>query len=70
MEIQDSMKQIGKTLVTILWAMLASGTATAEAPSARALARALIDSSAFPGGLVIHIGCGDGGLTAELDGGG
>ncbi|MHC4198656.1 MAG: class I SAM-dependent methyltransferase, partial [Planctomycetota bacterium] len=42
-----------------------SGSA-ARAPDAKALAREILDSTGVKGGLVVHVGCGDGKLTAAL----
>jgi len=45
----------------------ASGSA-ARAPDAKALAREILDATGVKGGLVVHVGCGDGKLTAALGG--
>ena len=38
----------------------------ASAPPERALARQILDATGISGGLVVHLGCGDGKLTAAL----
>ena len=49
-------------LATILLALAAADSASAAAP----VAQRIRDSSGVRGGLVVHVGCGDGTLTAEL----
>jgi outer membrane protein assembly factor BamB len=41
-------------------------TATGVTPTANDLAKQILDSSGVRGGLVVHLGCGDGRLTAAL----
>jgi len=56
------------TTVTVVAAWLAASrgvTADKIAPKAQQ-ARAILEASGFSGGLVVHLGCGDGELTAAL----
>jgi len=45
---------------------IGAGVAAAQPESARSVAEQLIEQSGATGGLVVHIGCGDGKLTAAL----
>ncbi len=49
-------------LTLVLWA----GVAQAQDGNSDALARNLLDHSGVKGGIVVHLGCGDGKLTAAL----
>jgi len=61
-----------KTAVGIgLWLLISTtatllGPATAMAAAAQMQAEAVLDAAGVNGGLVVHIGCGDGNLTAAL----
>ena len=45
---------------------LLAGAAPATQPEAAASAQAILDTSGVQGGIVVHLGCGDGKLTAAL----
>jgi len=50
--------------VMVVWAM--AGAAVAAEASPQVQARAILRAANVQGGLVVHVGCGDGGLTAAL----
>ena len=52
-----------------LAAWLLAACAAAAAPAEGELARRILDATAVKGGLVVHVGCGDGKLTAALHAG-
>lgn len=52
--------------VTVLIALGCRCTATASADDSDQRARAILDAAAFRGGLVVHVECGEGNLTAAL----
>ena len=54
----------------VLTIALVASAARADDPAGGGLAGRLIGASGFSGGLVTHIGCGDGRLTTELSCGG
>jgi outer membrane protein assembly factor BamB len=49
-------------LAMVLWA----GTAQAQGDDPGALAKTILDKAGVQGGIVVHLGCGDGRLTAAL----
>jgi outer membrane protein assembly factor BamB len=53
-------------VAAVLAAFLLVAPAAAEQGDAAALARKILDSSGTQGGIVVHLGCGDGRLTAAL----
>jgi len=61
-----------RSLLLGLAVMLGASAAVSEAaepagnPSAVALAREIFDATGVRGGLIVHVGCGDGSLTAAL----
>ena len=58
---------LGVCMATAVWA--AAGVlraADSGAPAEKAEARRILDASGASGGLVVHVGCGDGKLTAAL----
>ena len=64
------LKMCAVVLILSAWsvapAVLSAAEATAEPADA---ARAVFDATGVEGGLVVHVGCGDGRLTAALGGG-
>ena len=58
--------RVTRLLLAILSGVLAEGAMAADTPSVGALASRLLGASGFSGGLAVHVGCGDGVLTAEL----
>jgi len=59
-------------LVTVLFSLVCGSAAAAENPdvaAARDQARGILDATGVTGGLVVHLGCGDGKLTAALHAG-
>ena len=59
----NTIKQFAFPLVAILTCMT-PGASGAETPKAEA--RRILDAAGLTGGLVVHVGCGDGKLTAAL----
>jgi outer membrane protein assembly factor BamB len=56
---------VGLLAVVGMW-LLAVGAAWAAGASPDAVAREILDGAGIKGGLVVHLGCGDGKLTAAL----
>jgi len=56
---------VGKLLFIGL-AMFCAGALHAANPSAKEQAESILEASGIQGGLVVHVGCGDGKLTAAL----
>ncbi len=52
--------------VLILWLLPAFSTVPAEPPAPEGRAREILQSTGIQGGLIIHLGCGNGKLTAAL----
>ena len=48
-------------LLVLIWSLPAQGS-----EQQKQKARKILDTADVRGGLIVHIGCGDGGLTAEL----
>ena len=48
------------------WTLAAGGISAAAEPAPQALAKRILDATGVKGGLVVHVGCGDGKLTAAL----
>ncbi len=55
-----------KLVLTLYFCALTFLPASAQAPDASQRAKEILDASGVAGGLVVHIGCGDGKLTAAL----
>ena len=53
-------------IVGLLAVCLLAGAAQAEENDAKALAEEIIETTGVQGGIVVHLGCGDGKLTAAL----
>lgn len=51
---------------TVNWAILIALTAVTHATGADSEAQRILAASGIKGGLVVHVGCGDGALTTEL----
>jgi len=62
----DTIKRSALGVIAIL-ACIAPSASAAQTPDAEA--RAVIEATGFTGGLVVHVGCGDGKLTAALGAG-
>ena len=56
----------GSLIMVVLGFAVAAGTAAAADLSPQAVARQILDDTAVRGGLVVHLGCGQGELTAAL----
>ncbi len=52
--------------VFILWSFCTLSIATAQVESPEQMARQILNATGVQGGLIVHIGCGDGKLTAGL----
>ncbi len=52
--------------VFILWALCTLSIATAQMGSPEQMAMRILKATGVKGGLIVHIGCGDGKLTAAL----
>ena len=52
--------------VLLLGSVLATGDPCPAASPERAAAEAILEEAGLPGGLIVHLGCGDGRLTAAL----
>ena len=52
--------------VLLTWATIFPAARALEQVSATELARQILDATGIRGGLVVHLGCGDGRLTAAL----
>jgi len=63
-----SLKDLGRN-ATALWAVILIVSLLAPVARAATDARAILDATGVTGGLVVHVGCGDGRLTAGLRGG-
>ena len=59
-----------KRLPTIVVALMLAASWTARADTPRETAREILERSGVRGGLIVHVGCGDGSLTAALAAGG
>ncbi len=63
------MKRFPPTICSLLVAMLVcllSGTTSADGANVTAAAQKILDKTGVGGGIVVHLGCGDGKLTAAL----
>jgi hypothetical protein len=68
-EEQNVKAQRSQLLAAMLTSVLAVGAAAGDVATGE-LGKALAEASGFPGGLAVHVGCGDGALTAALGSGG
>ena len=58
-------KERSRTVLGLCFVLMLSGAALAAGP-AEQQARAILDAAGVRGGLIVHLGCGDGRLTAAL----
>jgi len=58
--------KVSAVLIAALFSRTGTPFATAEDPSPQAAARQILDATGVQGGLIVHVGCGDGKLTAAL----
>jgi ubiquinone/menaquinone biosynthesis C-methylase UbiE len=58
-----------KRFLAVSYLVLAAGAAAASSAQDSELGRNILDESGVKGGFVVHVGCGDGTLTAALGSG-
>ena len=60
------MKNVRSAATAVVLALVALGAASARAATPAEQAKKILNSAGMRGGLIVHVGCGDGKLTAAL----
>jgi len=55
-----------RIVLALLWGMLAAGVPAGAGAEPRETASEVLDATGVKGGLIVHLGCGDGRLTTAL----